>query len=146
MEEATEAMLMMLPLPRASIPGSAARMVRIIDVTFRSQVKSQSASLISRILPWWTKPAQLNSTSGAAPPSAAVTAAASRTSSRAMVIGGTSAFSEASASISISVAVTTAPSRAKASAVARPIPAPAAVMKACLPANLPISFKPPNGG
>jgi hypothetical protein len=82
-EPATEAMLMIDPSPRSSMPGSTARMVRIIDFTFRFSAKSRSASVISRIEPACTKPAQLNSTSTRPiSPTAAATSASDKTSRR----------------------------------------------------------------
>jgi hypothetical protein len=52
--EATEDMLMMLPLPAASMPGRQARIVRYIEVTLRSNERSQSASEQSSSVPWCT--------------------------------------------------------------------------------------------
>ncbi len=48
------------PPPLASMPGRNARMVRNIERTFRSNASDHSSSVASRIVPWWTKPAQLN--------------------------------------------------------------------------------------
>ena len=56
---------MIAPSLRSIMPGSTARMVRIIALTLRSKAKSRSKSVMSRIEPAWTKPAQLNSTSTA---------------------------------------------------------------------------------
>ena len=52
--EAAEAMLTILPLPRSSMPGSQARIVRNIDRTLMSKARSQSASVQSRTVPPWT--------------------------------------------------------------------------------------------
>src|SRR5271170_2763706 len=132
-EDAPEAMLTIDPRPFSSIPGRKARIVRCIDLTLRSNEKSQSASEQSSTLPWWTKPAQLKRTS-IAPISraSAATASLERTSSLRF-----SASRPARPSTSMSVAMTRAPSRWKASAVARPIPAAAAVSNAVFPANRP---------
>src|SRR5271156_485027 len=62
--DAIEDMLTMLPRPARSMPGRKARQVRYIDRTLRSKENSQSSSLQSRIVPWWTNPAQLNKISG----------------------------------------------------------------------------------
>jgi hypothetical protein len=119
--------------------GRKLRMVRYIDLTLRSKLKSQSLSSHSRMLPPCTKPAQLKSTSSG-PISAAMraTAALSRTSSFAVVkpvrpSARASSASAASASSFMSVAQTCAPSRASASALSRPMPLPAAVTKVLLP-------------
>ena len=50
-EDATEAMLMMLPPPAASMPGRKARIMRYIDLMLRSIEKSQSASAQSSTVP-----------------------------------------------------------------------------------------------
>src|SRR5262245_29394906 len=128
-------MLMIEPPPCASMAGKNARIVRCIDLTLRSNAKSQSSSEQSRIVPWCTKPAALSSTSMVPTLRASsVTAELSRTSS-----GTTSAMPPPERSespfASMSVATTWAPSRAKASADARPIPAAAAVTNARLPFN-----------
>ena len=44
-------MLMMLPAPRSTIPGNAARIVCVMLRTFNNHAKSQSASVESRIVP-----------------------------------------------------------------------------------------------
>ncbi len=82
MLEAAEAMLTIeAGRPRASMPGMAARMVRYMEVTFRSKLNAQSSGAQSRIVPLCTKPAQLKRMSGANPPSnRAATAASERTS------------------------------------------------------------------
>jgi hypothetical protein len=61
--DTTEAMFTMLPFPRSSMPGSTARIVRIIESRFKSREASQSSSDASSTVPWCTKPAQLKSTS-----------------------------------------------------------------------------------
>src|SRR6202042_828741 len=93
MLEAPLDILMMLPFLAASIAGTKARQVRYIDLTLRSNEKSQSDSEQSRIVPWWTKPAQLKRMS-MAPSSAAraLTALMSRTSRRrVLIVGGVAA-------------------------------------------------------
>ena len=50
-DEAAEAMLMIEPVPRSSIPGIAACIVRNIEAQFRSKAKAHSSSLASRIAP-----------------------------------------------------------------------------------------------
>ncbi|ESW59165.1 MAG: hypothetical protein Q27BPR15_19060 [Rhodobacter sp. CACIA14H1] len=84
------------------------------------------------MVPAWTKPAQLNSTS-TAPICAAIarTAAPSVTSRRCASIP--SARSASTALVLMSVAMTRAPSALKARTVASPIPAPEAVQKAVFP-------------
>ena len=108
-------------------------MVRCMDLTLRSKEKSQSASEVSSTVPWWTKPAALNSTStGPSRFASASMAAVSRASS--FTHSATPAsFRPAIAASLRSLAITLAPSRAKAMAVARPMPAPEAVQKASLP-------------
>ena len=109
-------MLMMEPRPRSIMPGRAARMVLTMLRTLSVKAKSHSASVLSRIVPWWTKPAQLNRmSSGPAAPTAVATAAASVTSSLAVVMPGPSSpgpSSPASFASSTSVANTRAPSAA----------------------------------
>ena len=56
---------MIEPPPFFSMPGRKARVTRYIDFTLRLKLKSQSLGVQSRIVPWCTKPAQLNSTSTA---------------------------------------------------------------------------------
>src|ERR1700733_13063445 len=132
-DEAPEAMLTIDPLPLSSIPGRKARMVRCIDLTLRSNEKSQSASEGVRTVPWGTKPGQLKGTrSGPSSRARASTASFERTSSLRL-----SASRPSRPATSMSVAMTRAPSRAKASAVARPMPAAAAVNNATLAANRP---------
>ncbi len=63
--EATLAMLTIEPPPLASMPGSSARIVRYMARTLRSTLNEKASSSQSRIEPLWTKPAQLNSASGA---------------------------------------------------------------------------------
>ena len=60
MVPATEAMLTIEPPPLASIAGRKARMVRKCERALRLKARSQSSSVASSTLPWWTKPAQLN--------------------------------------------------------------------------------------
>src|SRR5439155_22880036 len=57
-EDAPDAMLTIAPFLRLSIAGRNALMVRCIDLTLRSNEKSQSDSEQSSTQPWWTKPAQ----------------------------------------------------------------------------------------
>ena len=57
---ATEAMFRITPLPRATMPGRNACMVRNIERTFRSNASAHSSSVASSSVPWCTKPAQLN--------------------------------------------------------------------------------------
>src|SRR3569833_3995207 len=135
MLDATEDMFTIVPCLRASIPGSAARMVRTIDSTLRSQAAAKLASSLSSTVPFGTMPAQLKRMSQrSSRAKKAETASSSRTSRRvARMLGSPSAFSAAS---SMSVAWTVAPSAAKACAVARPIPAPAAVTTAIFPESL----------
>src|ERR1700722_256104 len=130
--------LMMLPFLAAAIAGMKARQGRYIDFTLRSKEKSQSDSEQSRIVPWWTKPAQLKRMS-MAPSSAAreFTALMSRTSrTRVLIVGLAASFLRRSSLMS--VARTCAPSRAKAEVVAAPIPWPAAVIKAVFPWRRPV--------
>ena len=54
---------MIEPPPCSSMPGRNARVIRYMDLTLRLKLKSQSFGVQSRIVPWCTKPAQLNSTS-----------------------------------------------------------------------------------
>ncbi|MCY1230007.1 hypothetical protein D3C72_1478810 [compost metagenome] len=63
MLEHTLAMLMMLPRPAASMPGSTAWMVHICARTLRRKAKSRSSSPACSMVPLCTTPAQLNSTS-----------------------------------------------------------------------------------
>ncbi len=130
-DEATEATLTIEPPPFSSMPGRNARIVRCIDLTLRSNEKSQSPSEHSSTLPWCTKPTQLKRTSiGPISRASASTASLERTSSFRR-----SPSSPCSPARSTSVAITRAPSAAKASAVARPMPAAAAVSNAVLPFN-----------
>src|ERR1043166_5645105 len=137
MDEATEAMLMIEPRPFFSMPGMNARDTRNIDLTLTAQPWSQSFGGASRMLPWWTMPAQLNSTS-TSPASRATRAiaASSVTSSARVCIPCFPSRSESTEAFR-SVAHTRAPSRAKASAAARPIPCAAAVTNATLPSRRP---------
>ncbi len=48
---ATDAMLMMTPRPRASMPGRNAFIVRNIERTFRSNANSHSSSVASSSVP-----------------------------------------------------------------------------------------------
>ncbi len=47
-------MFTMEPPPASSMPGRKAEMVRWMEVTLRSKEKSQSFSLVSKIVPWCT--------------------------------------------------------------------------------------------
>ena len=72
-----------------SMRGSTARVTVYIDRTFRFMLKSQSFGSQSRIVPWCTKPAQLNRIcSGGRPPTSFATAASSSTSSLRVVMPG----------------------------------------------------------
>ena len=51
-EPSADDMLIIDPPPRSTIPGSAARIVRYIEVTFRSRAKSHSSSVASSAVPW----------------------------------------------------------------------------------------------
>src|SRR3954453_14124027 len=128
-EDAPEAMLTIDPPPRSSMPGRNARTVRCMDLTLRSNEKSQSRSEHSSTVPWWTKPAALTSPSiGPVSRASASTSCVERTSR-----GRRSApLRPSSFAGSRSVAQTAAPSRRKVSAMARPIPCPAAVTTAVL--------------
>src|SRR5262245_7478737 len=126
-------MLMMEPRACASMPGRNALIVRCIDFTLRSKLKSQSRSEVSSTVPWWTKPAALKSTStGPSRFAIASMALVSRASSATHSATPASLRSAMAASLR-SLATTRAPARANASAVARPMPAPEAVQKANLP-------------
>src|SRR5580704_10829793 len=140
MLEAPEDMLMMFPFLAASMAGRKARQVRYMDLTLRSKEKSQSCSEQSRMVPWWTKPAQLKRMS-MGPSSAAreFTAWVSRTSNFLAWMLGNSAASFCSFDSLRSVAWTVAPSLAKARAVAAPMPWPAAVNRAFFPCSLPLT-------
>ena len=63
MLEAIDEILIILPLFSFSILGIIDLIIKYIDLTFTSKEKSQSFSSQSRIVPWWTKPTALNSTS-----------------------------------------------------------------------------------
>ena len=91
MLEQTEAMLMIEPPPASSILGSAADIVFHMARTLRLKLKSQSTSVVSKMLPWWTKPAQLKSTSMRSIDSIRLrTAPSSSTSSRRVLTPSTS--------------------------------------------------------
>src|SRR5260221_776073 len=129
-------MLMIEPLPFFSMPGRKARATRYMDFTFRLKLKSQSFGVQSRMVPWCTKPTQLNSTSsGPTSPASLLTAAWSVTARTCVLMPWFS--SSATVFPLMSVAHTWATSRAKASAAPRPMPWPAAVTKAILPARRP---------
>src|SRR3954451_5328913 len=131
-EDAPEAMLTIDPPPRSSMPGRNARMVRCMDLTLRSNEKSQSRSEHSSTVPWWTKPAALTSASMGPVSRASASTSCVESTSR----GRRSApLRPSSFAGSRSVAQTAAPSRRKVSAMARPIPCPAAVTTAVLPCN-----------
>src|SRR5476649_271520 len=120
-------MLTIEPPPLASIAGRKAWIVQNMLRTLRLKPNCHWSSVASSALPWWTKPAQLNSTSTAPTSFAKVPIAAlSSTSSLRVLIPSTPA-KPFSFSASRSVAHTAAPSRAKARAVAAPMPCPAAV-------------------
>src|SRR5476649_1222676 len=126
-------MLTIEPPPLASMAGRKAWIVQNMLRTLRLKPNCHCSSVASSTLPWWTKPAQLNSTS--APPTSlanAPIAALSSTSSLRVLMPSTPA-SPFSFSASTSVAHTVAPSRAKARAVAAPIPCPAAVTTQTFP-------------
>jgi hypothetical protein len=59
---ATDAMLMIDPPPASSMAGRKARIIRYMARTFRFIEKSKASASQSRMVPWWTKPAPLNST------------------------------------------------------------------------------------
>ena len=130
-------MLMIDPPPRSSMPGRKAWIIRAMLRTLSVQAKSHSSSLESSTVPWWTNPAQLNSTSIAPTDAAMVRMEAGSVTSSACASGKPASFAA-----SRSVAITRAPSARNASAVARPIPCPAAVTKAVLPCKRPISANP----
>src|SRR6266545_3321572 len=132
-DEAAEDMLTIDPPPFSTMPGRKAWIVQNMLRTLRSKAKAHCSSVAPSTAPWWTKPAQLNSTS-TAPVSVAKApmAALSRTSSLCVRMPSTP-FSAKSFSASTSVAQTVAPSLAKARAVAAPIPCPAAVTTQALP-------------
>src|SRR5688572_535749 len=127
-------MLMIEPARFLSMPGRKARVTQYMERTFTAKPSSQSRLVASRMVPFCTMPAQLNSTS-TSPASRAVLAiaASSVTSSTRVSIP----FRSDNADALMSVAHTLAPSRAKASAAARPMPCPAAVMNAVFPARRP---------
>ena len=79
-------MLMMLPRPAASMPGSTAWIVQNCARTLRWKAKSRSSSVACSAVPLCTTPAQLNSTSsvGSVFDEGAAMAALSSTSSRAV--------------------------------------------------------------
>src|SRR6185436_12023533 len=126
-------MLTMLPPPPASIAGRNALMVWCMDLTLRSNEKSQSCSEQSRMVPWCTKPAALSRMSIFPMRLAkASTSAVLRTSSRA--VSAMPSLPRVAMPLSLmSVAITVAPSRANAIAHARPMPAAAAVTTARFP-------------
>src|SRR5689334_23769625 len=127
-------MLTIEPPPLAIIPGRNALMVRNIALALMVKLRSQASSSHSRIVPAWTQPAQLKSTSIAPTRAASArTAAPSVTSSTC----GSQPATSAHAPGFRSVAITRAPSRANASALARPMPCAAPVISATFPANLP---------
>ena len=112
MLDATDATLTMDPPPAANIAGSAARMVRNIERTLRLNEKSQASSSQSRMVPWCTKPAPLNSTSmePSCSPSAAMAVGSVTSTRRARTRGILP--SSASEGSWMSSASTFAPSRA----------------------------------
>src|SRR5665213_1408481 len=127
-------MLMMEPPPFLSIAGTKARSTRCIDLTLTSNERSQSASEHSRMLPWCTQPAKLQSTFGV--PNSLSTFSASALTASVLVTSRAKVFAlsrPASFAASRSVAITVAPSAMKASAIARPMPCPAAVKNTSLP-------------
>jgi hypothetical protein len=78
-------MLMMLPPPDASMPGSTAWIIQSWARTLRAKAASRSSSVACSAVPLWTMPAQLKRTSIAPiPATKAPMAALSRTSSRAV--------------------------------------------------------------
>src|ERR1700754_1363998 len=134
MDDTADEILTMAPAFFASMPGRNALIVRCIDLTLRSNEKSQSCSEHSSTLPWCTWPAQLTSTSSA-PYSAAICLARASTDAveRASSFKRFALLLPSSLLSSTSVAITLEPSAANASAIARPIPCPAAVTNATLP-------------
>ena len=120
-------------------------MTTYIDRTLSPNECSQSSGRHSRMVPWWTNPAQLTSTWGAGTAAAsAATAASSVTSSRRTSTPGV-ASSSPSFARSMSVAITAAPSRAKASAIARPMPWAAAVIRVVFPRSRSLMKSSPMG-
>jgi hypothetical protein len=89
MLEHTLAMLMMLPRPAASMPGSTAWMVHICARTFRLKAKSRSSSVACSMVPLCTTPAQLKrmSSVGSWPTSAPMAALSSTSSFSAVTLG-----------------------------------------------------------
>src|SRR5471030_609027 len=132
-DDAADDMLTIEPPPLASMAGRKAWIVQNMLRTLRLKPNCHWSSVASSALPWWTKPAQLKSTS-AAPTSLAKVpiAALSSTSSLRVLIPSTPA-KPFSFSASRSVAHTAAPSRAKARTVAAPMPCPAAVTTQTFP-------------
>ena len=109
---------MIEPPPFFSMPGRKARVTRYIDFTLRLKLKSQSFGVQSRMVPWCTKPAQLNSTSIGADLGGELVDR--------LLVGGIQHAGPDAACLSssarvfalMSLAQTWAPSRAKASAAA----------------------------
>ena len=127
---------MIEPLPCSSMPGRTALHRRYIALAFRSKAKSQSSSVLSRILPVWTNPAQLNRTSSLSDSANTRLMSSGLVASSFNAVMPSSPSSSAKAVSLMSVAMTEAPALAKASALARPMPCPAAVIKAVLPSRL----------
>src|SRR3954471_13375590 len=127
-------MLTIEPPPFAIMPGRNALIVWNIALALIVKLRSQASSSHSRIVPAWTQPAQLNSTSiGPSASASARTPGASVTSSG----RGSQPATSAQAPGCRSVAITRAPSRANSSALARPMPCAAPVITAVLPASRP---------
>ena len=99
--------------------------------------KLHSSSVASRMLPWWTKPVQLNRMSTApACAAAATTASLSSTSSANVRIAGPGDLRHFCA-VEVGCDHVRPFGREREHAVARPIPCAAAVQNAVLPASLP---------
>ena len=130
---ATDATLMIEPLPFFNMPGKKALIIRNCERTLSENANSHSSSVQSNTDPACTKPAPLNSTStGPCLAAAACTASALVTSSTSTVQPH-SLCSDSSAAAFTSVAMTRAPCATNAKAVARPMPCPAAVTNAVFP-------------
>ena len=116
-------MLIMEPPPFSNIIGKTFVIVLYIERTFRLNAKSHSSSVASKIVPLWTKPAQLNKISGRALLIQFLMDLSSRTSSSKVdILEFLISSSSFKAILFISVAKTSAPSFANAIADALPIP------------------------
>src|SRR5471032_3254480 len=132
-DEAADDMLTIEPPPLASMAGRKAWIVQNMLRTLRLKPNCHWSSVASSALPWWTKPAQLKSTSAAPTSLAKAPIAVLSSTSSLRVLTPSTPAKPFSFSASRSVAHTTAPSRANARAVAAPIPCPAAVTTQTLP-------------